>query len=128
MSDMIVWRPEDGPNIRPPPQESQVNIMMPDIINVTVIETSIDGLSGELRILSLDIHDNHHASIFINASYAHASSKDYPELMFEEKYAHDAYTAFMEKHGFTVIKNHHLETTWVTTHPWTGRARFGYQL
>ncbi|KAG1802068.1 uncharacterized protein HD556DRAFT_1438107 [Suillus plorans] len=112
MSDMIVWRPEDDPNIRPPLQEGQVN--RPDILNV--IETSIDGLSGELRMLSLDIHGNHRASIFINASYAHTSSKDHPELMFEEKYAHDAYTAFMEKHGFTVIKNHHLETAWVATY------------
>jgi len=53
MSDMIVWRPEDDPNIRPSLQEGQVN--RPEILDV--IETSIDGLSGELRMLSLDIHD-----------------------------------------------------------------------
>ncbi|KAG1888289.1 hypothetical protein F4604DRAFT_1716678 [Suillus subluteus] len=89
MPDMIPWRPEDDPNIRPPLQEGQV--YRPDILNV--IETSIDGLSGELRALSLDIHDH-------------------PELKFEEKYAHDAYTTFMEKHGFTVTKKYHLETAW----------------
>ncbi|KAG1767822.1 hypothetical protein EDD22DRAFT_949874 [Suillus occidentalis] len=93
MSDMIVWPPEDDPNIRPPLQEGQV--YRPDILNV--IEVSIDGLNGELRALSLDIHDH-------------------PELKFEEKYAHDAYTAFMEKHGFTVTKNHHPETAWVATY------------
>jgi amidohydrolase len=100
-SDMIAWRPEDDPNIRPPLQEGQV--YRPDILDV--IETSIDGLSGELRALSLDIHDH-------------------PELRFEEKYAHDAYTAFMEKHGFIVTKKHHLETAWVAiyTHGQGGRA------
>ncbi|KAG1822406.1 hypothetical protein EV424DRAFT_1472195 [Suillus variegatus] len=68
--------------------EGQVN--RPEILDV--IETSIDGLSGELRMLSLDIHE------------------------YCRRYAHDAYTAFMEKHGFTVIKNHHLETAWVATY------------
>ncbi|KAG1861202.1 hypothetical protein DFJ58DRAFT_905462 [Suillus subalutaceus] len=90
---MIPWRPEDDPNIKPPLQEGQV--YRPDILNV--IETSIDGLSGELRALSLDIHDH-------------------PELRFEEKYAHDAYTTFMEKHGFAVTKKYHLETAWVATY------------
>lgn len=61
MPDMIAWRPEDDQNIRPPLQEGQV--YRPDILDV--IETSIDGLSGELRALSLNIHD-------------------YPELRFEE--------------------------------------------
>ncbi|KAG2130100.1 hypothetical protein BD769DRAFT_1627921 [Suillus cothurnatus] len=74
MSD-VVWRPEDDSKIRPPLQEGQV--YRPDILNV--IETTLDGLSEELRALSLDIHDH-------------------PELKFEEKYAHDTYTAFMEKH------------------------------
>ncbi|KAG2142393.1 hypothetical protein DEU56DRAFT_911095 [Suillus clintonianus] len=92
MSD-IVWRPEDDPNIRPPIQEGQV--YRPDILNV--IETTLDGLSRELRALSLDIHGH-------------------PELKFEEKYAHDACTAFMEKHGFAVTKHYHLETAWVATY------------
>ncbi|KIK46033.1 hypothetical protein CY34DRAFT_465941 [Suillus luteus UH-Slu-Lm8-n1] len=53
----------------------------------------------------------------INPSYAHASSKDHPEQKFEEKYAHDTYTAFMDsKHGFTVTKSHHLETAGVATY------------
>jgi hypothetical protein len=56
---MMAWRPEDDPNIRPPLQEGQV--YRPDILDV--IETSIDGLSEELRALSLDIHGNHRASI-----------------------------------------------------------------
>ncbi|KAG2159407.1 uncharacterized protein EDB93DRAFT_1115564 [Suillus bovinus] len=93
MSDMAVWRPEDDPNIRPPLQEGQV--YRPDILNL--IETSIDELSAELRTLSLDIHGH-------------------PELRFEEKYAHDAYTAFIEKHGFTVTRNYYLETAWVATY------------
>lgn len=59
---IIVWRPEDDPNIRPPLRGGQV--YRPDILNV--IEASIDGLNGELRALSLDIHDH-------------------PELKFEEK-------------------------------------------
>jgi hypothetical protein len=50
----IVWRPEDDPKIRPPLHKGEV--YRPDILNV--IETSIDGLSGELRALSLDIHGN----------------------------------------------------------------------
>ncbi|KAG1737477.1 uncharacterized protein EDB91DRAFT_1140061 [Suillus paluster] len=98
MSD-TVWRPEDDPNIRPPLQEGQV--YRSDILDV--IETSLDGLSGELRTLSLDIHDH-------------------PELKFEEKYAHDTYTAFMEKHGFIVTKNYHLETAWMDALPGIGHA------
>ncbi|KAG2136021.1 hypothetical protein DEU56DRAFT_806055 [Suillus clintonianus] len=92
MSD-IVWRPEDDPDIRPPKQEGQV--YRPDMLNV--IDTTLDGLSSELRALSLDIHGH-------------------PELKYEERYAHDAYTAFMEKHGFAVTKNYHLETAWVATY------------
>ncbi|KAJ8596037.1 hypothetical protein M405DRAFT_782165 [Rhizopogon salebrosus TDB-379] len=88
-----VWRPEDDPKIRPPLHVGEV--YRPDILNV--IESSIDGLSEELRALSLNIHDH-------------------PELKFEEKYAHDAYTVFMEKHGFTVTRNYHLETAWVATY------------
>lgn len=50
----IVWRPEDDPKIRPPLHKGKV--YRPDILDG--IETSIDGLSGELRALSLDIHGN----------------------------------------------------------------------
>ncbi|KAG1717779.1 hypothetical protein EDD22DRAFT_983813 [Suillus occidentalis] len=93
MSD-VVWRPEDDPKIRPPLQEGQV--YRPDILDI--IETTLDGLSSELRALSLDIH----------ASRKHSKHR--------HRYAHDAYTAFMEKHGFTVTKNYLLETAWVATY------------
>jgi metal-dependent amidase/aminoacylase/carboxypeptidase family protein len=59
----------------------------------------------------------------------------HPELQFQEKYvypksrrlaanpwrdtalryAHDALTAFMEKHGWNVERQYHLETAWVAT-------------
>ncbi|KAH7911494.1 hypothetical protein BJ138DRAFT_1135350 [Hygrophoropsis aurantiaca] len=89
----IVWRPEDDPDIRPPLEEGEV--YRPDIL--TVIEDAIDGLSDDLRNLSLDIHDH-------------------PELGFEEKYAHDAYTAFMASRGFVVTKHYHLSTAWAATY------------
>ncbi|EGO26697.1 hypothetical protein SERLADRAFT_436509 [Serpula lacrymans var. lacrymans S7.9] len=89
----IIWRPDDDHTIRPPRKEGEV--YRPDILEV--IESTIDGLSGELRKLSLDIHDH-------------------PELKFEEKYAHDAYTAFMETQGFVVKKHHLLPTAWVATY------------
>ncbi|KAG8922621.1 hypothetical protein FRC02_011741 [Tulasnella sp. 418] len=58
------------------------------------IEERIDELSDELRELSLKIHDH-------------------PELGFEEKYAHDTMTEFMEKHGFEVTRHYGgLETAW----------------
>jgi hypothetical protein len=134
MSD-VVWRPEDDPKIRPPPQEGQV--YRPDILDI--IETTLDGLSRELRALSLDIHGNHllercfHLlptySTFTHfdrpsraevrrkvcwiSSYAIASRK---HSKHRHRYAHDVYTAFMEKHGFTVTKNYLLETAWVATY------------
>jgi hypothetical protein len=49
-----VWRPEDDPKIRPPLHVGEV--YRPDILSV--IESSIDGLSEELRALSLNIHGN----------------------------------------------------------------------
>ncbi|KDQ54400.1 hypothetical protein JAAARDRAFT_38566 [Jaapia argillacea MUCL 33604] len=58
------------------------------------IEERIDELSPELRKLSLQIHDH-------------------PEIMFQEKYAHDTLTAFMSSHGFTVTKHFcSLPTAW----------------
>ncbi|KIJ53736.1 hypothetical protein M422DRAFT_58526 [Sphaerobolus stellatus SS14] len=58
------------------------------------MEKKIDELDPELRQLSLKIHDN-------------------PELMFEEKIAHDALTHFMSKHGFDVTPHYlGLETAW----------------
>jgi len=129
----IVWRPEDDPKIRPPLHEGEV--YRPDILNV--IETSIDGLSNELRALSLDIRGSNRPSqqgflsISTQPTLTHvqkitqsSSSKkgtswisihdSCPEC--RRRYAHDAYTAFMEKHGFVVTRHYHLETAWVATY------------
>lgn len=35
---------------------------------------------------------------------------EHPELNFEEKHAHDALSAFLEKHGFELQRNYILET------------------
>ncbi|EGO26698.1 hypothetical protein SERLADRAFT_436510 [Serpula lacrymans var. lacrymans S7.9] len=89
----IIWRPEDDPLVRPPLEKGDV--YRPDILKI--VEATIDGMSEDLRNLSLDIHDH-------------------PEIKFEEKYAHDAYTGFMEKMGFVVTRNFHLPTAWVATY------------
>jgi len=61
------------------------------------VEESIDAMDGELRELSLKIHDH-------------------PELGFQEKYAHDTLTSFMESHGFNVTRHYlGLETAWLAT-------------
>ncbi|KAL4076891.1 hypothetical protein V8B97DRAFT_1515166 [Scleroderma yunnanense] len=88
----IVWRPGDQ-KTRPLPQEGDV--YRSDILEM--IEKTIDGLDLALRDLSQDI-------------------LKHPELMFEEKYAHDVYTAFVEKQGFIVQRNYLLETAWVATY------------
>lgn len=89
----VLWRPEDDYKVKPTLEEG--DIYRPDILKV--VETAIDSLSGKLRELSLDIHDH-------------------PELRYEERYAHDAYTSFLEKHGFEVTRHHLLETAWVATY------------
>jgi len=88
-----VWRPEDPG--KPTPVQPSNDIYRPDILKV--IETRITELDGELRALSVDIHDH-------------------PELGFEEHHAHDVLTAFMAKHGFEVTKNYHLKTAWLATY------------
>ncbi|KIM62892.1 hypothetical protein SCLCIDRAFT_779325 [Scleroderma citrinum Foug A] len=88
----IVWRPGDQ-KTKPPPLEGDV--YRPDILEV--IEKTIDELSPALRALSQDI-------------------LEHPELKFEEKYAHDVYTTFVEKQGFVVQRNYLLETAWVATY------------
>ncbi|KAF8895888.1 hypothetical protein CPB84DRAFT_1245860 [Gymnopilus junonius] len=89
----VVWRPDDNAKATPArPGSSQ--IYRPDILET--IEAKIAELDPELRELSLDIH-------------AH------PELGYEEYYAHDVYTSFMEKHGFEVVKKFHLPTAWKAT-------------
>ncbi|KAI0773073.1 hypothetical protein BD413DRAFT_473224, partial [Trametes elegans] len=54
---------------------------------VSTIESKLEELSSDLRKLSLDIW-NH------------------PEIMWEEKYAHDRLTEFMSSHGFSVTPHH----------------------
>ncbi|PPQ77930.1 hypothetical protein CVT25_015405 [Psilocybe cyanescens] len=88
-----VWRPTDQAKAAATRPNSS-DIYRPDILET--IEAKITEMDKELRELSLDIH-------------AH------PELGYEEYHAHDVYTAFMEKHGFEVIKQFHLPTAWKAT-------------
>ncbi|KAH7927319.1 amidohydrolase [Leucogyrophana mollusca] len=68
------------------------NSLSPEILQT--IEDTVDGLDPALRSLSLQIHDH-------------------PELMFEEKFAHDILSDFMETHGFTVTRHYlGLDTAW----------------
>ncbi|KIO34099.1 hypothetical protein M407DRAFT_17012 [Tulasnella calospora MUT 4182] len=61
------------------------------------IEEELESLSDELRELSLKIHGH-------------------PEIMWQEKYAHDTLTAFMQDHGFDVTPHYlGLETAWRAT-------------
>lgn len=58
------------------------------------IESVIDTLDSSLRCLSLQIHDH-------------------PELMFEEIFAHNLLSDYMESHGFTVTRHYlGLKTAW----------------
>lgn len=64
------------------------------------IEDKLDELDSELRELSLKIHDH-------------------PELMFQERYAHDTLSSYMESQGFHVTPHYlGLETAW--------RAQFSF--
>jgi len=69
-------------------------IYRPDIYET--ISREVANLDQELRSLSIDIHSH-------------------PELKFQEKYAHDVLTAFMEKHGWNVEKHYHLDTAWAAS-------------
>ncbi|KIY71853.1 hypothetical protein CYLTODRAFT_429232 [Cylindrobasidium torrendii FP15055 ss-10] len=67
---------------------------------VNIVNSTIASANGELRALSLDIHDH-------------------PETAFKEKHAHDVLTAFVAERGFTVQKHYlGLDTAW--------RAEFSY--
>ncbi|KAG8909050.1 hypothetical protein FRC01_007176, partial [Tulasnella sp. 417] len=67
-------------------------LFRPDVAKT--IEEELESLSDELRELSLKIHDH-------------------PEIMYEERYAHDTLTAFMREHGFDVTPHYlGLETAW----------------
>ncbi|KAF8556613.1 hypothetical protein OG21DRAFT_1506366 [Imleria badia] len=92
MSADVVWRPETDPT-KPPLLPGDV--YRPDIL--ALIEQTIDSLRPQLRELSEKIH-------------AH------PELMFQEHYAHDEYTAFLEAQGWVVQKHYLLETAWIATY------------
>ncbi|KAJ8596036.1 hypothetical protein M405DRAFT_856773 [Rhizopogon salebrosus TDB-379] len=89
----ILWRPEDDHTVKPTLDEGEVH--RPDIL--AVIDATVDNLSSDLRGLNLDIHGH-------------------PEIKFEERYAHDTYTSFLEKHGFEVTRHHLMETAWVATY------------
>ncbi|KAF5352090.1 hypothetical protein D9758_009388 [Tetrapyrgos nigripes] len=88
-----VWRPED--DTRPTAECPEgLPIFRPDILDF--IEQKTQGLSGELRKLSMDLHSN-------------------PELAFEEKHAHDVLTEFMSTQGFQVESHYLLPTAWLAT-------------
>ncbi|TDL15653.1 hypothetical protein BD410DRAFT_796184 [Rickenella mellea] len=66
-------------------------IFRPDVLET--IERTLDTLDGELRELSLKIHDH-------------------PEVKFEERYAHDTLSSFMDSHGFKTTTHYLMETAW----------------
>ncbi|KAG8970644.1 hypothetical protein FRC05_000502 [Tulasnella sp. 425] len=67
-------------------------LFSPDVVKS--IEEEMENLADELRELSLKIHDH-------------------PEIMWQEKYAHDTLTAFMRDKGFDVTLHYlGLETAW----------------
>ncbi|KAK7461001.1 hypothetical protein VKT23_008928 [Stygiomarasmius scandens] len=87
-----IWRPED--TTRPVAVQPGTPVYKPDILDY--IEEEIQELSGKLREISLDIHDN-------------------PELAYKEKHAHDVLTNFMSTQGFTVQTSYLLPTAWLAT-------------
>ncbi|KAJ6590974.1 hypothetical protein DFH09DRAFT_907952 [Mycena vulgaris] len=87
-----VWRPEDTSPATPVCPDT---VYREDILET--IEQTITALDGELRELSMDIHDH-------------------PELAYEERHAHDVLTAFMRKRGFDVTPHYHLETAWLASY------------
>ncbi|KAJ7285069.1 hypothetical protein C8J57DRAFT_708854 [Mycena rebaudengoi] len=76
----------DTDDVKPPSYSStdqpEDNIKLREIV-----ESTLDKLSPALRDLSLKIHGH-------------------PELAFEETFAHDVLTSFMESHGFQVTKGY----------------------
>ncbi|KAF9561210.1 amidohydrolase [Agrocybe pediades] len=78
-----------------PPYTSELSISSCDDKDIAyVIEKKLDEANSGLRQLSLEIHDN-------------------PELMFQERYAHDILTKYMSDNGFKVTKHYlGLETAW----------------
>ncbi|PIL34625.1 hypothetical protein GSI_03404 [Ganoderma sinense ZZ0214-1] len=75
-----------------PPSYTSDEGLPPEAIQT--IEDTLQGLSPELRQLSLDIWEH-------------------PEIDFKEEYAHDRLTAFMASHGFSVTPHYlGLATSW----------------
>ncbi|KAH7890783.1 amidohydrolase [Phlebopus sp. FC_14] len=82
-------RDDPPPSYRPSPFSPQLKSDF-----MTTIDTTVDTFSSALRSLSLRIHDH-------------------PEVMFEETYAHDTLTDFIESLGFTVTRRYlGLPTAW----------------
>ncbi|KAI6113091.1 amidohydrolase [Pisolithus sp. B1] len=81
--------------VDPPPKYLDSSSSVRSMSTVmTVIESTMQELDEDLRTLSLQIHDH-------------------PELMFEERYAHDTLCDFMESHGFAVTRHYlGLDTAW----------------
>ncbi|KAI0305373.1 hypothetical protein B0F90DRAFT_1809121 [Multifurca ochricompacta] len=71
----------------PGDRDESLDIYRPDIYET--VSKELSGLDQELRSLSLAIHGH-------------------PELKFQETYAHDVLTEFMERHGWNVKKHYHL--------------------
>ncbi|KAI9460666.1 hypothetical protein HD554DRAFT_1568862 [Boletus coccyginus] len=94
MTSSVLWQPDTGQS-RPPLQVVSGEVYRPDIL--AVIERTVDELRPALRALSDKIHAR-------------------PELSFEEHYAHDEYTHFMETHGFAVQRHYLLDTAWIATY------------
>ncbi|KAL8290218.1 hypothetical protein RQP46_003157 [Phenoliferia psychrophenolica] len=84
----------------PPMYDDVVGPAAPLPLSVEEIETlekAIDGLDGELRKLSMTIHDN-------------------PEIAWKEFKTHDVLCDFMQSHGFKVTRHAYgLETAWEAT-------------
>ncbi|KAG6907138.1 hypothetical protein DXG01_010357 [Tephrocybe rancida] len=88
------WVPEKPPSLSEPPEYDDYKSPALDAEVVKTIEMKLDELDPELRQLSLKLHGR-------------------PEVAFEENYAHDVLSDFMEKHGFKVTRHYAgLKTAW----------------
>ncbi|KAG6898319.1 hypothetical protein C0992_011910 [Termitomyces sp. T32_za158] len=78
----------------PPEYTTNGSIRSLDPEVVKTVESKLDELDPQLRELSLELHSH-------------------PEIAFQENYAHDVLTAFLEKHDFQVTRHYAgLETAW----------------
>ncbi|KAM5531379.1 hypothetical protein V8D89_014972 [Ganoderma adspersum] len=87
------WRPEDqGTHADHADALDEGTIYRPEFFEH--VTATLKALNDDLFELNKDIHDH-------------------PETKFEEHHAHDVLTAFVEKHGFQVIRHYFLDTAWV---------------